>query len=85
MLKKILAVVAQLVEHRLPKPRVTGSSPACRSNDCTIGPQRIYNVGESTAKNYPIDCTIQLHRTRRNFPFTYGQKKRESSQTPNLH
>lgn len=31
MLKKILAVVAQLVEHRLPKPRVTGSSPAYRS------------------------------------------------------
>lgn len=29
--KKILAVVAQLVEHRLPKPRVTGSSPAYRS------------------------------------------------------
>lgn len=29
--QKILAVVAQLVEHRLPKPRVTGSSPACRS------------------------------------------------------
>ena len=26
------AVVAQLVEHRLPKPRVTGSSPAYRSN-----------------------------------------------------
>ena len=25
------AVVAQLVEHRLPKPRVTGSSPAYRS------------------------------------------------------
>lgn len=25
------AAVAQLVEHRLPKPRVTGSSPACRS------------------------------------------------------
>lgn len=31
MLKKILAVVAQLVEHRLPKPRVTGSNPAYRS------------------------------------------------------
>ncbi len=29
--QKILAVVAQLVEHRLPKPRVTGSSPAYRS------------------------------------------------------
>ena len=26
------AVIAQLVEHRLPKPRVTGSSPAYRSN-----------------------------------------------------
>ncbi len=25
------AVIAQLVEHRLPKPRVTGSSPAYRS------------------------------------------------------
>ena len=25
------AVVAQLVEHRLPKPRATGSSPAYRS------------------------------------------------------
>ena len=24
--------MAQLVEHRLPKPRVTGSSPAYRSN-----------------------------------------------------
>lgn len=31
MLKKILAVVAQLVEHRLPKLRVAGSSPVCRS------------------------------------------------------
>ena len=27
----ISAVIAQLVEHRLPKPRVTGSSPAYRS------------------------------------------------------
>ncbi len=26
------AAIAQLVEHRLPKPRVTGSSPACRSD-----------------------------------------------------
>ena len=31
MLKKILAVVAQLVEHRLPKLRVAGSNPVCRS------------------------------------------------------
>ena len=29
----IFAVIAQLVEHRLPKPRVTGSSPAYRSFD----------------------------------------------------
>ena len=29
----VFAVIAQLVEHRLPKPRVTGSSPAYRSGD----------------------------------------------------
>ena len=28
---RIFAVIAQLVEHWLPKPRVTGSSPAYRS------------------------------------------------------
>lgn len=27
------AIIAQLVEHRLPKPRVTGSSPAYRSKE----------------------------------------------------
>ena len=27
----IIAAVAQLVEHGLPKPRVAGSSPVCRS------------------------------------------------------
>ena len=29
----IFAAVAQLVEHRLPKPRVAGSSPVCRSTN----------------------------------------------------
>ena len=35
----VLAAIAQLVEHRLPKPRVTGSSPACRSRfpDSLVG------------------------------------------------
>ena len=33
----ISAVIAQLVEHRLPKPRVTGSSPAYRSRDVVQG------------------------------------------------
>ena len=27
------AAIAQLVEQRLPKPQVTGSSPACRSDN----------------------------------------------------
>ena len=31
MIKRGNAVVAQLVEHWLPKPRVAGSSPVCRS------------------------------------------------------
>ena len=31
------AAIAQLVEHRLPKPRVAGSSPVCRSVLTIIG------------------------------------------------
>ena len=34
--KKIFAVVAQLVEHRLPKPRVAGSSPVYRSKEYLV-------------------------------------------------
>ncbi len=31
-----IAAVAQLVEHQLPKLRVVGSSPICRSGSCTM-------------------------------------------------
>ena len=31
MCDRVYAAIAQLVEHSLPKPEVTGSNPACRS------------------------------------------------------
>ena len=52
----VFAVIAQLVEHRLPKPRVTGSSPAYRSRGVVQGrfALHIFLYGENPWPSSPL-------------------------------
>ncbi len=72
LLPRIDAAVAQLVEHQLPKLRVAGSSPVCRSKGfCLINFVIIIKIEtppESDVSIFFISPAISIRVNRRSLP-----------------
>jgi hypothetical protein len=70
---KLAGAVAQLVEHRLCKPRVIGSNPFCSTTQATqTAFKSFYKVWQVTSLEKPHESAVDPSHLPKFFDITYG-------------